>query len=301
MKFRPIALVNALLLVVFGGFAAAAVVAQVRMNNLPSSLNAVGWPSDWNDMGDRATMLGQAACAIGCLALVCGLLGVVRRLALHLGALVVAISLTLTGCSLSVSHTSFGKSWQAIYDYYVDGITWRWVGRVGFSRWWYFVTDILVPLGVVVLLVWLVVVATGAGRRRPGSSSAAAVASAHGATVSAAIAHEDFRYAAPSDLQADTQADPAPGAEPALGGEPAPVEVEPAEAAPEVEPAEAEPTSVAEPAETDAVWFVTVQGADHGPYSLVQLRGYLDEGRLHEGTITHLSGEPDQALADVLA
>jgi len=50
-----------------------------------------------------------------------------------------------------------------------------------------------------------------------------------------------------------------------------------------------------------AVWFVTIQGRDHGPYTLTQLRAYLGEGRLHPGTITHLQDQPARPLGDLLA
>jgi hypothetical protein len=56
----------------------------------------------------------------------------------------------------------------------------------------------------------------------------------------------------------------------------------------------------AAPGDHEAVWFVTIQGNDHGPYTRTQLRGYLAEGRLHAGTLTHLAGEDTRPLADVL-
>lgn len=306
MKFRPIALLCALAMVVWGGFAVASVVAQIEINN------KFGWPGTdcvngvckprgaFDTWGSWATWLGLAASAVGVLALIFGLVGFVKRVGLHLGAIVVIVSMGLTAGGLTISHTEFEQHWihgtnadpsgEGIYDLYVDGISWHRLTLDGVYRWWFFVTDMLIPLAGLVLLLWLLVLVTGAGKRRKGGTPAAAVTGPHTQVVASGIPQEDFRYAAPADLK-DL---------PAAEAERAPeAEVEP-EAAPE--PALApEPEPDSAPAEHDPVWFVTVQGGEHGPYTRAQLRSYLDEGRLHSGTITHLAGEADRALADVLA
>jgi hypothetical protein len=321
MKFRPIALLCALALIVWGGIAVASVVAQVQIHQ------HTPWPTVHLDRfgtpADRAawtTYVALAASAVGSLAVLAGLVGLVRRAGLHLGAVVALLSLALTAVDLTVIHNDTPVSWSWIATSYRDRILWRPLDVTGAERWWFFVTDLMLPLAALPLVLWLLVLLTGAGKRRPGAASAAAVAGPHAAVVADAIPDQDYfravrgdRVVADEDVTpAEVAVEPAPAlsAEDAAGdavADDAVADEAEADQADEAEvhaPAEeaAVAPAVAGPAsEHDAIWFVTVQGADHGPYTRAQLRGYLDEGRLHVGTITHLAGGPDQALADVLS
>ena len=311
MKFRPIALICALALVVWGGFATASVVAQVLRNRRFGwlEISRFGWPDNRDDWAAWATHLGLAASIIGVLALVfglIGLIGLVRRWAIHAGAVAVVVSVGVTFAALTISHNVFHEGWDKIATAYRDRIAFKplldpdGAPFPGVDRWWYFVTDMLVPLAGLVLVLWLLVLVTGAGKRRPGASSAAAVAAPHVPSVAAAIPHEDFRYAGPADPDETPVVVTEPETDAATDAEP---EAEPeaeSEVEQDVEP-EAEPEAVAAPDEHAQVWFVTVQGADHGPYTRAQLRTYLDEGRLHDGTVTHLADGENRALAEVLA
>ncbi|GAB4005780.1 hypothetical protein GCM10028772_14430 [Nocardioides ultimimeridianus] len=318
---------------IWGAFAVAAVVAQIQVNDRFDL-----WPHGLDSWRNWFTILTFAGAALGVPALVLGALGLRSRLALHLAALLALASTVVTLVWMTIDVTKFDLTWSQIASRYRRNILWQGTPPPGFARWWFLVNDVMLPLGVLALLVWLVVLATGAGRRAPGSGLGYAYVAAPQADYRYVVAPD--APATPAEHGSTPEREVPPVTEPRdvpaprgstaefAPAEVAPVEHAPVEHASEDEPsdqaAEAEPQETApEPAADDAtdipdvatvraaadtrpadderVWFVTVQGTDHGPYSRTQLQGYADEGRLHAGTVTHLAGGEDQALADVLA
>lgn len=309
-KLQPIAALCAVLLLLWGADAVASVIAQIQINH---KLDL--WPDTVHSWAAWSIWLAFAAAVIGVAAIVCGIVGFRSRLGLHLGGLVVLASIACTLVALVIDNVKFHVPWfgndQSLWLNYRYGLTWHALpSGLGFQRWWFFAEYLLLPLAVVVLLVWLLAILTGAGRR-PAPSGAVGYAYV-------AAPQADYRYLMAEDASAPEEAEPAreapPTTEPrdvptpSATSEVAPDDVAPVEAAPveappvEAAPVEDAPVEVEErPADDARVWFVTVQGADHGPYSRTQLQSYLDEGRLHSGTTTHLAGGEDRPLAEVLA
>lgn len=300
-------------MLIWGAVAVASVVAQIEINH---KLDL--WPSTVDSWAGWSVLLSFAAAVVGVLAVPCGIAGFRSRRALHLGGLAVLLSIACTFAALIIDNVKFHVPWfgdgQSLWQNYRYGLTWHELpAEIGFQRWWFFAEYLLLPLAVVVLLAWLLVLVTGAGRRAPSSGLGYAYVAAPQA---------DYRYVVTPDAPAvaesaaESEREVPPLAEPrdvpaplGTAAEPAEVAAEAAPAeSPEAEPAEDEIPDVAavraaadaRPADHERVWFVTVQGADHGPYSRIQLQGYADEGRLHAGTITHLAGGENQPLAEVL-
>ncbi|HJQ05772.1 MAG TPA: hypothetical protein VJ872_10030, partial [Nocardioides sp.] len=287
-KLQPIAALCAVLMVIWGGVAVASVVAQIEINH---KLDL--WPSTLDSWAAWSVLLSFAAAAVGVPVVVCGIVGFGRRSGLHVGGLLVLLSIALTFGALVIDNVKFHVPWfgnsQSLWLNYRYGLTWHDLpAAIGFQRWWFFAEYLLLPLAGVVLLVWLVVLASGAGRRAPSSGLGYAYVAAPQA---------DYRYVVAPDQPAKGEvaeehavSEPAREVPPLIEPRDVPApsgatpEAAPAEAAP-VEHAEDEvpeqaPADDARPADDERVWFVTVQGADHGPYSRTQLRSYADEGRL---------------------
>lgn len=302
-RLRPIAIICGLVLLAWGICSAVALVARLL------DLHDSGWQplSTWEG---KTQFLVVAASIMGCFAILWGALGLVWRRPLHAGALTVLISVGLEVAAMVVNHVNAHISYGHILQAYWDSGLGR-IYRPGVPDWQMIAPPWPLLTAVLPLLCWLVVLGTGAGRPRPAATLVP--------VTGLAAATSGGRY---GDRPASSPIDPATGAwapEPTPQEQPAeaePVGEEPVEeqaveeqavdeqavqALPVHEPARDEAPAVPRPSDDAAVWFVTVQGSDHGPYTRNQLRGYLAEGRLHEGTITHLAGGEDQALADVLA
>ncbi|GAB3864325.1 hypothetical protein GCM10028801_33290 [Nocardioides maradonensis] len=304
-------------MIIWGAVAVASVIAQIEINH---KLDL--WPSTLDSWAAWSVLLSFAAAVVGVLAVPCGIAGLRSRSALHLGGLAVLLSIAATFVALIIDNVKFHVPWfgdgPSLWQNYRYGLTWHDLpADIGFQRWWFFAEYLLLPLAVVVLLAWLLALATGSGRRAPSSGLGYAYVAAPQADYRYVVAPDAPATAGAAGAGTEPEREAPPLTEPRdvpapLGTAPEP---EPVEAAPAADPepaaadtagtagtADTEPDAApaGRPADHERVWFVTVQGADHGPYSRTQLRAYADEGRLHDGTITHLTGGENQRLADVL-
>lgn len=323
VKLRPIAAVYAVVLLLCGLVAAASVVAQIEINN---KLHL--WPHSMGSWFAWSIVLPLAAAGIGVLAIVCAIVGVLRRGALHLGGLVLLASTACAVVGLVIDNVKFHLPWfgngASVWHNYRYGLTWHKLpAGFGFHRWWFFAEYLLLPLTVLGLLAWLVVALTGAGSRAQAPASAGYAyglppqadyryvidqeAPVADAAVDAPyreipVTVEPHEKPLPSQSAPEPDAPAEPVVEPVVEPEPA-ADVPDVPDIPDVDSVRqaAEADEAAQPGDDERVWFVTVQGGDHGPYSRNQLQTYLAEGRLHDGTVTHVADGAEQALSDVLS
>lgn len=165
-RLRPLAVLCALVLVLWGIVSAVALVEQIRL------YNEFGWPDEDADGEVLAwTWLYLAAAASGCWVAVWGLCGLAWRPPLHLGilALVVAVGLEVAANLVQADYYaqlepswSFGDQLEG----YGDRVTFDTAGLTG--EWETASFFIALPLvtAVVPLALWLLVLVTGAGRKR---------------------------------------------------------------------------------------------------------------------------------------
>lgn len=330
-RLRPVAVICAIVMLAWGILAAVALVARL------TAINSVGWASLSTRQGAYDFLI-VAAAALGCFAILWGLLGLFRRPPLHLGALTVLVVVALELAAIVVYHGLSHAGGRMSYHQILNFLYWKMGTGQVIHDWHFVVPPWMLPTAIVPILLWLVVVLTGAGRvsrtdlatsgvpvsrfgyDAPRATGARAgdpqVADAQAADAQSAEAQDSDAH--DSDAQAsDAQAPAVESAEP-VAAEQAVAEQsagqQPAEERTADEPPAAQQREAAVPPGTPAapdasssaddtarVWFVTVRGQDHGPYSRAQLRGFLEEGRLHSGTITHLREGESRALADVLA
>ena len=165
-RLRPLAVLCALVLVLWGILSAVALVEQLRV------LDEFGWPDENADGEVWAwTWLYLAAAASGCWVAVWGLFGLGWRPPLHLGilALVVAVGLEVAANAVQASYfEKIDSSWSFAdqLEGYGDRVTFDTVGLAG--EWETASFFIALPLVTAALpfALWLVVLFSGAGRKR---------------------------------------------------------------------------------------------------------------------------------------
>jgi hypothetical protein len=165
-RLRPLAVLCAVLLVLWGLASAVSLVEQIRV------YNEFGWPDENADGEVFAwTWLYLCAAASGCWVTVWGLFGLAWRPPLHLGVLAVVVAVGLeVGANLVQAgyYAELDRTWSFgdQLEGYGDRITFDAAGLTG--EWETAEFFIALPLvtAVVPFVAWLVVLFSGAGRKR---------------------------------------------------------------------------------------------------------------------------------------
>ncbi len=166
-RLRPLAVVCALLMVVWGLVSAGSLVAQIM------ELNDTGWP-DENADGEIFgwIFLYLSAASSGCWVAMWGLFGLAFRPPLHLGALalVVAIALEMVANVVQANYIGdkidTGWSFSDQLGWYGDRVTFQSDGLVGDGETRGFFVALPLVTAFVPLVAWLVVLFSGAGRKQ---------------------------------------------------------------------------------------------------------------------------------------
>lgn len=165
-KLRPLAIVCALLMVLWGLASAASLVMQILNHN------EFGWP-DEDAPGEviAYTWLFLAAAASGCWVGIWGLFGLAWRPPLHFGAisLVVAVALEIAANLVLTSYLTdlgTGRSFGDQMEFYLDRATFQVEGLEGEYETRGFFIALPLVTAVFPLIAYLVTLFTGAGRKR---------------------------------------------------------------------------------------------------------------------------------------
>jgi hypothetical protein len=163
-RLRPVAILCALLFVLWGIASAVSLVVQIM------NLNEFGWP-DEDAPGEvwAFTLLFLGAAAVGFFAAVWGVFGLRWRPPLHLAAVPLVLSVLLELAANLVLVRYFDDLGARIglgdqLEQYVDRITFDTVGVVDETK--AFLTAVPLMSAALVLLVYLLALFTGAGRRK---------------------------------------------------------------------------------------------------------------------------------------
>lgn len=166
-RLRPLAVLCALLLVLWGLASAGALVAQIMENN------EFGWPGENADGAVFGwTFLYLSAASSGIFVALWGLFGLAFRPPLHLGvlALLVAVGLEIAANAVQAGYIAdnIDPSWSFgdQLGWYGDRITFDTPGLTGDSETRGFFIALPLVTASVPLAAWLVVLFSGAGRKR---------------------------------------------------------------------------------------------------------------------------------------